>query len=281
MTIGEINELTVKRIGDISYILDDGDQELFLHKKEALKEHSVGDKVKVFIYLDSKRRICASESTPLITASKPAFLKVVEIKEGVGYFLYDGMPKDLLLSKDDCIFEETEKPIIGDFLYVYLKVSPTTFRARLVPKAQYYDYMHPIGSLKEGEIYKAYVTSRSQYGVTCHTQDGFEIFISRGNDRSYHRIGEPLQINIIKKIDDIHYHGSLLKKKMVQMDEDSKKIYEFLKKNKDKELSEAMSPIEIYNLFQMSKAAFKRAVGKLYKDRFIDIIDSAIKLKVE
>ena len=281
MTIGEINELTVKRIGDISYILDCGDQELFLHKKEALVEHNVGDKVKVFVYIDSKRRLCASESTPLITASKPAFLKVVDIKEGIGYFLYYGMPKDLLLSVDDVVFEEKEKPMVGDYLYVYLKINPTTFRARLVPKVQYYDYMHPIGSLKEEEFYKCYVTSRSTNGITCHTQDGFEIFISKGCDRSYHRIGEPLQVKIIKRIDDIHYHGSLLKNKVTQMDEDSRKIYEFLKKNKDANLSETMSPIEIYNLFQMSKAAFKRAVGKLYKDRFIDIIDSAIKLKVE
>ena len=281
MTIGEINELKVKRIADISYILDAGDTELFLHKKEALKEHSVGDTIKVFVYMDSKRRICASERTPLITASKPAFLKVVEIKEDVGYFLFDGMPKDLLLSKDDCTFEETEKPIVGDYLFVYLKINTGTFRAKLVPKNLYYDYLHPIGNLKEGEFYKVYVTSRSLSGITCHTADGFEVFVSRGNDRSYHRIGEALQVNIIKKIDDIHYHGSLLKKKVVQMDEDSKKIYAFLKKNKDIMITETMTPIEIYNLFQMSKASFKRAIGRLYKERFIDIIDSAIKLKVE
>ncbi|MBP5343301.1 hypothetical protein J6Y73_05190 [bacterium] len=281
MIIGEVNELKVKRIGDISYILDIDDEELFLHKKEALKEHKVGDIVKVFIYMDSKRRICASELTPLITASKPACLKIVEIREDVGYFLYDGMPKDLLLSKDDVTFEENEKPIVGDYLFVYLKINPTTFRAKLVPKAQYQEYLKPIGTLVIGEFYKVYVTSRSQYGVTCHTKEGYEVFISKGNDRAVHRIGEALQVNIIKKIDDLHYHGSLLKKKIVQMDEDSRRIYEYLKKNRNEVLSEAMSPIEIYNLFQMSKSAFKRAVGKLYKERFIDIIDTVIKLKVE
>ena len=86
----------------------------------------------------------------------PAFLKVVEIKEDVGYFLFDGMPKDLLLSKDDCTFEETEKPIVGDYLFVYLKINTGTFRAKLVPKNLYYDYLHPIGNLKEGEFYKVY-----------------------------------------------------------------------------------------------------------------------------
>ena len=281
MIIGEINELEIKRIGDISYILDDGDNEIFLHKKEALKEHKVGDKINVFIYLDSKRRICASEKTPLITVSKPAFLKVVEAKDGVGYFLYDGMPKDLLLAEDDCIFEESEKPMVGDYLFVYIKIANNAFRAKLVPKAAYGDYLKPDTPLKEREVYKAYVTSRSINGSICYTTSGHEIFISRGNDRTLHRIGEPLMVEIIKRVDDTHYHGSLLKKKVVQMDEDSKKIYAYLKQNRNVILSEDLSPIEIYNLFQMSKSAFKRAVGHLYKERIIDINDSCIKLKVE
>ena len=281
MIIGEINELKVKRIGDISYVLDDGDNEVFLHKKEALSEHKVGDTLKVFIYLDSKRRVCASENTPLITISKPAFLKVVDVKDGIGYFLYDGMPKDLLLSKDDCIFEENEKPMIGDYLFVYIKIVNGSFRAKLVPKARYNEYLIPETTLKEKDFYKVYVTSRSINGVTCHTENGHEVFVSRGLDRYLHRIGEPLTVEIIKKIDDTHYHGSLLKKKVTQMDEDSKKIYNYLKQNKNADLNEKMSPIEIYNLFQMSKGAFKNAIGRLYKERLIELDNGSIKLKVE
>ena len=281
MIIGEINELKVKRIGDISYVLDDGDQEVFLHKREALKEHEVGDTLKVFIYLDSKRRVCASENTPLITISKPAFLRVVDVKDGVGYFLYDGMPKDLLLSKDDCIFEETEKPMIGDYLFVYIIITNGSFRARLVSKARYSEYLHPETILREKDFYKVYVTSRSINGITCYTKEGHEVFISRGNDRYLHRIGEELTVEIIKKIDNTHYHGSLLKKKVTQLDEDSKKVYEYLKLHKDVILSESMSPIEIYGIFQMSKSAFKNAVGRLYKDRLIELSNGVIKLKVE
>ena len=57
MIIGEMNSLEVKRIGDISFILTDGNEEIFLHKKEALKEHVVGETIECFIYQDSKRRI--------------------------------------------------------------------------------------------------------------------------------------------------------------------------------------------------------------------------------
>ena len=66
------------------------------------------------------------------------------------------------------------------------------------------------------------------------------------------------------------------------MDEDSKKIYEYLRKNVVLGFSEDTPPIEIYNLFQMSKASFKRAVGHLYKERLVEIDDNGIiKLKVE
>jgi len=281
MIIGEVNKLKVKRVADISYILEDGDEEIFLHKKETLKDHNEGDMINVFIYLDSKRRICASEQTPLITASKPTFLKVVGYKEGTGYFLYDGMPKDLLLAEDDCEFGPTEKPEVGDYLFCYLKVTSGTFRARLVPKAMYPEYFKPVGTLDLKEFYPCYVTSRNSSGITCHTFDGFEIFVSRGCDRDIHRIGELLTVEIIKKTDDTHYHGSLLKNKVVQMDEDSKKIYKYLRENKQNPITEELSPIEIYNLFQMSKSAFKRAIGHLYKERLIELAGPYIKLKVE
>ncbi len=281
MIVGEVNTLKVKRISDISYILEDGENEIFLHKREAKRDLNVGDIVSVFIYQDSKKRYCASEETPLITKSKPTFLKVVEVKEGVGYFLYDGMPKDLLLAEDDCIFEENEKPIIGDYLFVYLKITPQTYRARLVPKIQFSELFKPIGSLKENEFYKAIVTSKSLNGLTLYTTDGFEIFVPKGSDRGIRRIGELVQVNIVKKIDDAHYHGSLLKKKVIQLDEDAKRVYNYLKQNKNEVLSEDLSPIDIYNKIQLSKGAFKRAVGRLYKERIIEICDGLIKLKVE
>ncbi len=282
MIIGEVNELKVKRVADISYVLEDGEEELFLHKKEALAEHKEGDMINVFIYLDSKRRVCASERTPLITASKPAFLKVAGVKEGVGYFLDDGMPKDLLLSKDDCIFEESEKPMEGDYLFVFLIAKGGTFRARLVPKSSYENYMKPDTSLRMRDYYETYVTSRTLTGLITYTLNGHQIFIPRGMDRASHRIGEKLKVQIIK-YDENHnsYIGTLLKNKTDQLDEDAKKIYQYMKSHRMEILSENDSPIDIYQKFQMSKGAFKNACGHLYKEKLIEINDGILKLRVE
>ena len=281
MIIGDVNELEVKRVSDIAYVLTDGENEIFMHKKEAVREHEVNDKVKVFIYQDSKKRLAASENKPLITINRPSFLKVVGIKEDTGFFLHDGMPKDLQLAFDDCIFEEDEKPQIGDYLFVYLKANEHTFRARLVARQAYNEYLIPQKDIDNKEFVKAYVTSRTKEGVYAYTFEGHEIFVPKGNDRMSHRIGEELTVQVIENKGNFKYTGTLLKKKTLQLDEDARKVFNYLKTNKNDILSEKDSPIEIYQKFQMSKSSFKRAVGILYKERFIDIVNDIIKLKVE
>lgn len=281
MIIGDYNKLTVKRISDIAYILADGENEIFLHKKEAEKPYEVGDEVNLFIYLDSKRRPAATSLKPLITASTPAFLKVVEIKEGLGFFLYYGMPKDLLLSFIDVPFSEENYPEVGDMLYVYLKTTNNNFRAKVLPKSAFYDYMHPKGSLKEKDSVKVYIVQIKKDGIVAFTLDGFEVFIPIYYSRERHRIGEELTVEIIKTIDERSYQGSLIKKKELQIDDDSKMVLDYLKIYKKTSLTDKSDPIDIYQTFQMSKAAYKRAIGRLYKEKLIDLSDDSVQLKVE
>ena len=54
INIGEYSELNVVRKSDLGYMLTDGKEEVLLHFKQALCEHEVGDKLKVFIYSDNK-----------------------------------------------------------------------------------------------------------------------------------------------------------------------------------------------------------------------------------
>lgn len=281
MIVGEINKLKVKRISDIAYILEDGDNEVFLHKKEALKDYEVGDEVECFIYEDSRKRIAASCRTPLITTTTPAFLRVADVLNGMGIFLDDGMPKDLLLAENDIPFKKEYMPQVGDYLYVFLKTTNDNFRAKLLPKEAFYDYMHPSGILPLHMKVKAYIVMMNDKGIIAFTKDGFEVFIPKFLARGEHRIGEELSIEILKSVDERHYQGSIIEKKELQMPIDSKKIYDYLKINKSMTLTDKSDPIDIYQKFQLSKAAFKRAIGHLYKEKLIEVTDDEIKLKVE
>ncbi|MCR5740962.1 MAG: hypothetical protein K6G38_00655 [Gammaproteobacteria bacterium] len=281
MRIGEVNELTVKRISDIAYVLDDEGEEIFLHKKEALEDLNVGDKVKVFLYIDSKRRVAASTATPLITTSKPAFLKVVSKNDEMGFFLDDGMPKDLLLSMRDFPYPIEYAPNVGDYLFVKLQVSNNSFRAKLLPKEAFLDYMHPSGILLINTWVKAYVVNITINGLIAYTLDGRELFVPKDLIRGRHRIGEELSLCVIKITDDRRYQATALKPKLEQLDEDAKRVLAYLKKNKRTNLTDKSDPMAIYQTFQLSKAAYKRALGKLYKEHVITLSDELVELKVE
>lgn len=282
MKLGEINNLKVKRITDISYILsDEEDNEIFLHKKEARDDLKVGDSVAVFLYLDSKRRIAASTHEPLITVTQPAFLRVTAVDETLGYFLYDGMPKDLLLSQRDFYLPIEYAPKVGDYLFVELQVTNSSFRAKLLPKDAFYDYMHPKGYLHVNDWVKAYIVSIVPLGIVAFDLEGREFFIPRDLTRGKHRIGEELSICVIKIMSERKYQASSLKPKLDQLDEDSKKVLQYLKKNKKTNLTDKSDPIDIYQVFQLSKAAYKRAIGRLYKEKVIYITDDEITLAVE
>ncbi len=282
MRIGELNKLKVKRISDIAYVLEnDEGEEVFLHKKEAKEKLNVGDEIDVFIYIDSKRRIAASTMTPLITASKPAFLKVVSVDPEMGFFLYDGMPKDLLLSMRDYPYSIDEAPKVGDYLFVKLQISNNSFRAKLLPKEAFLDYMHPSGMFRVNDWVKAYKVNTVPSGTIAFDSEGREFFIPKDLIRGKHRIGEELYICVIKVIDERRYQATALKPKLEQLDEDSKRVLNYLKKYKKSNLTDKSDPMDIYKTFQLSKAAYKRAIGRLYKDRIIDIKEDVIELKVE
>ena len=279
MKIGEINKLTVKRISDIAYVLETKDkEEIFLHKKEAQGNFDVGETVFAFLYYDSYGRIAASTATPKITISKPAFLRVVSVDERLGFFLDDGMPKDLLLSMKDFPYPIDYAPEPGDYLFVRIEEGKTNFRTKLLPKEAFLEFMHPSGMLKVRDWVKGYIVNIVPSGIVAFDTEGREYYVPNELTRDKHRIGEEVEINIMKVIDDRRYQGSLLKPKLEQLNLDSKKILKYLTTYKKIELTDKSDPLEIYRVFHMSKKAYKDAIGKLYKEKYILIHDDFIEL---
>jgi predicted RNA-binding protein (virulence factor B family) len=134
MELGNFNDLTVVRESDIAWILTDGDREIFLHKKEAGRSYEPGEKIRVFLYVDAQGRPAATTAKPLVTTTTAAFLEVVSINHDFGVFLANGIAKDLLLSKDDLPLAATGWPVVGDRLFVTLRVRKDLLFARQVAR---------------------------------------------------------------------------------------------------------------------------------------------------
>jgi predicted RNA-binding protein (virulence factor B family) len=56
LKMGTINTLEVNRETEISFVLTDGLDEVFLHKRQATRELTEGEMVDVFLYFDGQKK---------------------------------------------------------------------------------------------------------------------------------------------------------------------------------------------------------------------------------
>lgn len=98
--------------------------------------------------------------------------------------------------------------------------------------------------------------------------------------RGVHIEGELIEARVKEVKNDGKLELSLRQRAYLQMDDDSDKILDYLYDNDGiVYLSDKSSPDKIYRVFNMSKSAFKRAIGRLYKNNDIIIYKDRIELK--
>ncbi len=272
LAMGEFNILKVIREADFSYILSDGETEVFLHKKQTNRDLNVDEEIEVFLYFDNQKRITATMTIPTINKDTPKFVEVVGVNQRLGVFLGIGLIKDLLLSRDDLSFIKKEWPAEGDKLFVRLKASKNQLTAKLVSRYEIEDYLAPKTELIEGECYYAYNIYKAEEGVVFLTEEGHNIFVYFKHLRKTYRLGEKVYVKIIKCKVDRKYNGTLIEQKEIMMSKDAQRIREYLEANNGvMSMTDKSTPEDINEMFKMSKAAFKRALGTLYKEKVIEL----------
>ncbi|PAT01651.1 hypothetical protein CI105_05245 [Candidatus Izimaplasma bacterium ZiA1] len=279
LLMGEINTLNVLRETDIAYVLGDENTEVFLHKREATKELEAGESIDVFLYFDSERRVTATMQKPTVTKDIPAFLNVVDKNFHLGVFLDMGLNKDLLLSRDDLPPLKSEWPEKDDKLFVKIKVSKNQLSAKIVARYDIEQYLTPEKELEEGETVEVYNVFHADEGNVFFTLEGHYIFVYHKLMRNKYRLGEKTEVKIIKNKGDFRYNGTLIMQKELMIDEDAKRVLEYInKKGGVMDITDKSSAVEIQAVFNMSKSAFKRAVGNLYKQKIVSLAPGEVKL---
>lgn len=279
MRLGEINSLTVLRKSDLGYMLSDGEEEVLMHFREATAELEDNTPVEVFLYSDKKNRVCASMLTPFITITKAGFVKVVNKIPGLGVFIGNNCSKDFLISKDYLPYNEAFWPNVDDELLCILKIkSGTTVLAKPLNRYEIdelgKDVTYAINELKQGVVARI---SEAGFGVA--TKDLKYVFVPKKMSRRDYRLGEAVEVTIIKAEED-DLLGSFLFQKEKMIDSDSELILKYLADHGGKMPFTAKSTSdEIEPAFHMSRKAFKRALGSLYKEEKITITEDECSLK--
>lgn len=278
MEIGRMNALKVLRETDIAYLLTDNIHEVFLHKKEALKVYEPGETIDVFLYVDNLGRTTASTRVPHVTLANASFLQVVNVHYDYGVFLDNNLVKDLLLSKDDLPFILKEWPQPGDMIFVTMKEKKGLLFAKIVGRKQIAQHFPDVSPLVEGDKTKAYVQFLIEEGIVCFTLAGQEIFVHHNNTRQKYRLGEEVYPRILKQNESKEYVGSLIDQKESMIEPDSKRILDYLELHHgEMRLTDKSTPEEIQNTLKMSKSAFKRALGALYKSGLVELLPDKTK----
>ena len=268
--IGEINSFIVLRKSDLGYMLSNKDEQVLLHFNQTNGvELEEGEMVECFIQYDSKGRLSATLEEPTVTMSKPGWAKVVEANARLGIFVSINTFKDILISKDYLPQNAKLWPEVGDMLFVKLVMYKDKLNALIMTKNEIIELNPKVLDIKVGEFIDAHICRVTPNAINAITDNGNYIYISNKQFRGNHRIGEPVSVMIIGRHED-ELVGSLNKVKEEMVVDDEKIILNYLKQNDGQMPYTAKTSAEVIEeVFHMSRKAFKRALGDLYKKREI------------
>lgn len=276
--IGKYNHLKVIRKTDLGYMLSDGVEEILLHYREAGQELQINQMVDAYVYTDKENRKTGTLATPNLIFEKPNFVRVVNRMDGVGVFVDNHTPKDLFVSKDNLPYALEQWPIENDLIFCELKEKKNALVAKPVNR---FDVLALQSQTvyKETEQVEAYVLRIAEKGMGLITKDLIYIFVPNSQFRGKYRLGQQVFVTITKMLDKEGY-GTLNVHKEFLMEEDSSVILNYLKEhNGVMPLTAKSSSQEVEHIFQMSRKAFKRAYGALYKEQYIDFDENNTYLK--
>ena len=267
--VGKIQELVIDRIKPFGAYLaepEDSGSSVLLPGSQVPEGASVGDAVEVFVYRDSEDRLIATVRRPYITLGEIKRLRLKSITS-VGGFLDWGLEKDLFMPYR----EMKGKPQEGDLCVVKLYADKSN---RLSATMRISDGLTTDHGLRPGDTVKGTVYRINKkigmFTAVCDMYDGM-IPISE-YDGSIEE-GDNVPVRVVKVREDGKLQLTLKERIDIQMDRDCARLMELFDENGELPVSESDDPETVRRVTGLSKAAFKRAVGRLLKNRTIIITD--------
>jgi len=252
-------------------IRDLGD-EVLLPKNQVTEDMRVGSEIEVFLYKDSEDRMIATRLVPYIKIGEIKKLKVKEVNK-IGAFLDWGLPKDLLLPYKEQIYEI--KPGDEILVTVYIDLSD-----RLCATMDLYSRLSLLPPYQKDDMVKGTVYQvHEQFGAYVAVDNKYSALVPKKELHCELKPGDEIEARVLEVKEDGKLDLSLRQKAYVQMDADSTLILDKLKQaGGSLPYQDKSSAEEIKEEFNLSKAAFKRAIGRLYKERAIVIEKDGIRL---
>ncbi|MBO5278310.1 MAG: S1 RNA-binding domain-containing protein [Lachnospiraceae bacterium] len=273
--IGVKQKLTVINMVDFGiYLGEPGREEkVLLPKKQVPEGTKPGDEMTVFIYRDSEDRLIATTREPQMQLGEIALLAAKEVND-IGAFFDWGLEKDLLVPYKEQLFT----PIVGNKYLVALYVDKSS---RLCGTMRVYDFLRADAPYKKEDMVHGTVYEiHEEIGVFVAVDNKYHGVIPKKEVFGTFQPGDPVEARVTEVREDGKLNLSVRKKAYQQMDEDCERILRVMEKYKGvlPYTDKTVDPERVKKEFHLSKAAFKRAIGRLLKENKIEITDNTIQI---
>lgn len=271
--LGTKKTLMVVKEVEFGVYLGNSQEKVLLPKKQVPEGVEVGDPIEVFLYKDSSDRLIATTNEPKIMLGELAVLNVAATG-GIGAFLDWGLEKDLLLP-----FREQTAPLKkGDQILVALYIDKSQ---RLCATMKVYERLRTDSPYKvddqvEGIIYEL----SDNFGVFVAVDNLYSALIPKREAFGKLRVGNRVKARVVKVKEDGKLDLSVREKAFLQMDVDADLIMKRMEEyGGSLPFTDKADPELIKKEFDLSKNAFKRAIGRLLKEGKIEIGEKSIEIR--
>lgn len=274
MRIGEYNDLRVTRESPYGLYFGDDEAEVLLPKKECLGTMHLGDVHRLFVLTDSEDRPIATRKKPKAIVGEFAKMRVVSVIDA-GAFLDWGIDKDLF-----CPHKEQAVPMEEGKNYV-VRVYLDEVSGRPAASTRLNRYLQIEGwGLKVGQPVEILIVERTREAIAVIVNNFIRGSIFPDEWHEELRIGDSRQayVKAVRREDGRvaislrpqGYEGAMSARDKILAD--------LRAAGGMLPVSDRSSPEEINRRFGLSKGAFKKLIGTLWKEGLIELEADRIRL---
>lgn len=229
-----------------------------------LQEHdpiSVGDSRFLFIYQDSQGRPTVTLNNPLLTVNEIALLKVVQITD-LGAYVDMGLAKDLFVPNHLLLDDIT----VGSKVPVWMFLDESSLRLTGSMKVDPFLVNQPTPVCSVNDRFDAFILRKTNLGYVCVVNKQFEALMYFEDCKNQFYIYESFTavIRFVRPDGKVNIIAHSNKKE--ELDHNAMHVWNVLvERNGTLLLSDKSSPELIKKELNLSKKAFKNALGVLYK----------------
>lgn len=276
--IGKYNELVVLKNTPTGLLLGNEEEvkeTILMPNRYVPDKIAIGEQLKVFVYLDADNHPVATTFNPYATVGEFAFLRVKEMNQ-YGAFMDWGIDKDVFMPYSEQVREMQLENKYICYLYIDKR------SGRITASSKWEQFIDTdTKPLVNGTTVHLLIAKQTDIGYKAIINNQYEGLLYKNELFEPLKVGE-LKQGFIKQVRDDGKIDLTLQQQGYNHIKDTKhELLERLKlSNGILPLGDKSSPEEIYQQLKISKKAFKKTIGGLFKDRLIIIGDFEIKLLV-